>query len=698
NDENEDSIVVVDVDCGVRTNCTGLSTIGAETSEKHFARKSGGGGEEEGVGGMYKRLKSKVMDRTRTMSGYNRKNITKTITVKFKDVRYKVQTAKAGSWDPRHCLPALLAPKEGGIADGEGAGGGAGGDAEAGAGGKAGAEVREKEILHGISGSVAPGEVLAIMGPSGGGKTTLGFVPQVDEFYAHLTVRETLMYAAVLRLPKELSWAEKVERADENITLMGLDKCRNTIIGGPVLRGVSEGERKRVSIGHEILVDPSMLLLDEPTSSLDSSTALRIVQVIQNLAKSGRTVVTSIHQPSSQIFNAFDKLLLISEGNVIYFGKAADAMEYFGRLGFEPRFAMNPADFLMDLATGTTAHVRLPGVLRESEGWQGKSVLEQQHGLKEFVARAYKEQQQPLVHAELAGMPTSSVAAQNSVLQQRGWTAPWLLQFSVLWTRGLRERRRERLSPIRIIEVGGLALICGTLWFGSDRNTASEIGDQRTLLLLIAIIWGFFPLFDALFVFPQDRDILAKERACDMYRLSAYYFSRQLADLPMEWLLPTLFTLICYFMASLELTAAAFFGLLFSTYLTVSTAQGCGLFLGAAVKDTKTATTVALLLVFTFLMAGTFYLQTIPAFIAWIKYLSYMYYSYRLIVKSQFSPSDTYECGPISDPSSVMCPMSDAFPGFPLGDAWVDVVALLVQLVFYRGLGYLALRRMKINV
>ncbi|CAI5496210.1 unnamed protein product [Closterium sp. Naga37s-1] len=760
-----DSHVVVDVDGSV--NGIGLSTNGAETSGKHPARESrrGGGGDEggeageeeecgseggggggggggRGVGGVYQR-KSKVMDKCHTMSGYNKKNITDTITVKFKDVRYKVQTAKAGSWDPRHSclptlptLPALLAPKRGGTAGGGGAaggaGGGVGGSAEAGAGGKAGAEVREKEILHGISGSVAPGEVLAMMGPSGGGKTTflnvlggrfkqgnmagtltyndlpyskalkrkLGFVTQDDIFFPHLTVRETLMYAAVLRLPKELSWAEKVQRADETITELGLDKCRNTVIGGPFLRGISGGERKRVSIGHEILINPSMLLLDEPTSGLDSTTALRIIQVIQNLAKSGRTVVTTIHQPSSRLFHAFDKLLLLSEGNVIFFGQAADAMGYFGRLGFEPLFATNPADFLLDLATGTTADVRLPGVLGESEEWQGKSVPEQQHDVKEFVARAHREQQQPLVHAELAGLPASSDADQKSVLQRRGWTAPWLLQFSVLWTRGLKERRHEVLSPLRFYQVTALGFICGMLWFGSERNTGTEIQDQVGLLFFISIFWGFFPLFAAIFTFPQERSILAKERASDMYRLSAYYLSRQLSDLPMEWLLPTLFLLICYFMANLKLTAAAFFGLLFSTYLIVTTAQGCGLCLGAAVMDVKVATTLASVLLLTFMLAGGYYLQTIPAFIAWIKYISFTYYAYRLVIKTQFSPSDTFECGPPSDPSAIICPMSDApsFRGFSLGDAWVDVVALLVQVAFYRGLGYFALRRMKTNV
>ncbi|CAI7867229.1 unnamed protein product, partial [Closterium sp. NIES-54] len=226
--------------------------------------------------------------------------------------------------------------------------------------------------------------------------------------------------------------------------------CRNTVIGGPFLRGISEGERKRVSIAHEILINPSMLLLDEPTSALDSSTALRIIQVIRNLAKSGRSVITTIHQPSSRMFHAFDKLLLLSEGNVFFFGQAADAMGYFERLGFEPLFPTNPPDFLLDLATGTTADVRLPGVLAESEEWQEKSVPEQQHDMKEAT---HREQQQLLVHAELERLPASSVAAQKSVLQRWGWTAPWLLQFSVLWTRDLKERRHEVLSPFRFIQV-----------------------------------------------------------------------------------------------------------------------------------------------------------------------------------------------------------------------------------------------------
>lgn len=242
----------------------------------------------------------------------------------------------------------------------------------------------DKIILKDVSGIVSPGEMLAILGPSGCGKTTLltglggrlvdghldgaitynnkpfsnamkrstGFVTQDDVLYPHLTVYETLVFTALLRLPKTFSVEEKTSHAEAIIPQLGLTKCKDSIIGGPLLRGISGGERKRVSIGQEMLINPSLLFLDEPTSGLDSTTALRIVSTLKDLVNGGRTVVMTIHQPSSRLFYMFDKVLLLSEGNPLYFGRAEDAMGYFSGIGFPPFVAMNPSDFLLDLSNG----------------------------------------------------------------------------------------------------------------------------------------------------------------------------------------------------------------------------------------------------------------------------------------------------------------------------------------------------------
>ena len=116
-------------------------------------------------------------------------------------------------------------------------------------------------------------------------KRKKGFVAQDDVLYPHLTVLEALTYAALLRLPKKLTEQEKIEQAEMVIVKLGLTRCRNNIIGGPLLRGVSGGERKRVSIGQEMLVNPSLLLLDEPTSGLDSTTAQRIISTLRGLTR-----------------------------------------------------------------------------------------------------------------------------------------------------------------------------------------------------------------------------------------------------------------------------------------------------------------------------------------------------------------------------------------------------------------------------
>lgn len=242
---------------------------------------------------------------------------------------------------------------------------------------------KEKTILNGITGMVCPGEILAMLGPSGSGKTTLlsalggrlngklsgkityngqpfsgsikrqtGFVAQDDILYPHLTVLETLFFTALLRLPSNLTRNDKLQHVEQIITELGLIRCRNSMIGGPLVRGISGGEKKRVSIAQEMLINPCLLLLDEPTSGLDSTTAQKILTTIKRLATGGRTIVTTIHQPSSRLYHMFDKVVLLSEGHPIYNGPASTALDYFSSIGFSTSMTVNPADLLLDLANG----------------------------------------------------------------------------------------------------------------------------------------------------------------------------------------------------------------------------------------------------------------------------------------------------------------------------------------------------------
>ncbi|OIT21406.1 abc transporter g family member 14 [Nicotiana attenuata] len=137
------------------------------------------------------------------------------------------------------------------------------------------------------------------------------------------------------------------------------------MIRGPLFRGISGGEKKRVSIGQEMLINPSLLLLDEPTSGLDSTTALRILTTVKRLANGGRTVITTIHQPSSRLYHMFDKVVLLSEGCPIYYGPASTALEYFSSVGFSTSITINPADLLLDLANASGEQCTVSATFRD---------------------------------------------------------------------------------------------------------------------------------------------------------------------------------------------------------------------------------------------------------------------------------------------------------------------------------------------
>ncbi|CAD6246813.1 unnamed protein product [Miscanthus lutarioriparius] len=657
------------------------------------------------------------------------------LVLKFEEVVYKVKLGKptAGWCDKLSAATASMAV-------------GCGGDgtsknkkATASAAGSSSSRAREKTIISGMSGVVRPGEMLAMMGPSGSGKTTLltalgrrhggravlsgkityngqpfsgavkrrtGFVTQHDVLYPHLTVSETLWYTAALRLPRSLSAGEKRAQAEAVARELGLAKVAGSMVGGVRgVRGLSGGERKRVSIGLEMLVDPSLLLLDEPTSGLDSTTAARIVGTLRRMAaQGGRTVVVTIHQPSSRLYHMFDKVLLLSaDGCPIYYGRAADALDYFASVGFASPLSLNPADLMLDLANGIAPQTT------SGDGADGMAALtggsESEHKeVRARLAAAYERHIAPAVKLDICArettaLPAGSAGGHASSARRRAssksssetWTTGWWTQFLVLVQRGLKERRHESFNKLRVFQVLSVATLAGLLWW---RTPASHLQDRTALIFFFSVFWGFFPLYNAVFTFPLERPMLVKERSSGMYRLSSYLASRAATDLPMELGLPTAFVLILYWMGGLDPRPGPFLLSLAVVLYSVLVAQSLGLAIGAVLMDVKQGTTLASVITMVFLIAGGYYVQHIPPFVAWLRWLNYSFYCYRLLLGIQFpNGGGYYDC----DGHGKLCPVAEfpAIKAVGLNNHWVDVCVMALLLVGYRAVAYIALDRLK---
>ncbi|KAJ9672462.1 hypothetical protein PVL29_025897 [Vitis rotundifolia] len=574
-----------------------------------------------------------------------------------------------------------------------------------------------KHILKGITGSIGPGEILGLMGPSGSGKTTLlkiiggrlhenvkgtityndipynpalkrriGFVTQDDVLLPQLTVEETLVFAAFLRLPSNMSRKQKYSRVEMIVKELGLERCRHTKVGGGFVKGISGGERKRTSIGYEILVDPSLLLLDEPTSGLDSTSANRLLQILQGVAKAGRTIITTIHQPSSRMFHMFNKILLIAEGYPVYYGKARESMDYFSSLRFVPEIAMNPAEFLLDLATGQVNDISIPQDLQAPQ-----VPPESERDVVKYLQLKYKTELEPKEKEENHWATKIPEHLQLAIQVKKDWTMSWWEQFMILTRRTFRERCRDYFDKLRLVQALGVAVLLGLLWWKSKTGTEAQLRDQIGLMFYICIFWTSSSIFGAVYVFPFEKIYLVKERKADMYRLSVYYVCSTMCDMVAHVVYPTIFMVILYFMAGFKRTVSCFFLTLFGILLIAITSQGAGELFGAAVLSIKRAGMIASLVLMLFLLTGGYYVQHIPQFMQWLKYISFMYYGFRLMLKVQYSGEQLYECG-----SRGGCRTLQSSPSFDtvnLNGGLKEVWVLLAMAVGYRVFAYLCLRR-----
>ncbi|KAF3445375.1 hypothetical protein FNV43_RR10551 [Rhamnella rubrinervis] len=609
------------------------------------------------------------------------------------------------------------------------------------------ATINERTILHGITGMASPGEILAILGPSGSGKSTLlnalagrlhghgltgtihangrrfgksvlrrtGFVTQDDVLYPHLTVRETLIFCSLLRLPQTLSRKEKVSVAESVISELGLEKCVNTIIGNSFIRGVSGGERKRVSIAHEMLINPSLLILDEPTSGLDSTAAHRLVMTLGSLAQRGKTVVTSMHQPSSRVYQMFDSVLVLSEGRCLYSGKGSEAMSYFQSVGFSPSFPMNPADFLLDLANGVC---HIDGVSERDKPNVKQNLVSSYNTLLAPTVKAVCMESTNTSSTTATIIPTKETASNydnhhSSSTSKEGSSrrsccsstplgiSSWFNDFTILLQRSLKERKHESFNTLRVFQVITAAILSGLMWWHSNYM---DVQDRLGLLFFISIFWGVLPSFNAVFAFPQERAIFKKEQSSGMYTLSSYFMARIVGDLPMELILPSLFVLVAYWMTGLKPEFGAFLLTLLVLLGYVLVSQGLGLALGAAIMDAKQASTLVTVTMLAFVLTGGFYVHKMPCSLSWIKYLSTTFYTYRLLINVQYGDgkriSTLLGCGTASHyGSSSTSSEKAASCKFVAEDVagqlspMVSISVMLSMFVGYRLLAYIALKR-----
>ncbi|QDZ19367.1 G-family ABC transporter [Chloropicon primus] len=535
------------------------------------------------------------------------------------------------------------------------------------------ARAPERQILHNITGVVNPGEVVAIMGPSGSGKTTfisllagrnglrttgtilyndqhkptdktfkrqLGYVSQEDVLFEGLTVFETLYYTAVLRLPRAMTDAEKRERVDVILEVLGISHVKDSIVGGVRIgrRGISGGEKKRVAIGQELLYNPSVILLDEPTSGLDSTTALNLVHTLHDLAQVGnRTIVTTIHQPSSRIYQMLDKLLLMGQGHLLFYGDASAATDYFAEIGYAMPYGMNPADYFLDVASGWSGEAKDCGNMCVGD--------------PELKALLRAIEDKPHVKGELAEVKLANAypAAEEGVdlvdgdgLKEAEPLGPtYLTQMRVICVRSIKERRFERFNVDSIGTVIFMAVLCGVLWFqagvGASLATYKGAGDVGALLFFLIAFMSFNLLFNSIFTFPNEKTMLLKERDAKMYPISAFFFARTLADIPMDLAIPIGATTVIYLMVGLKPTVGAFLLTQVVVVITCFTAASLGLLLGAAFLNLKRAQTAATIVMLTLMLTGGFFVQNIPVWLQWLPYLSYMSYGWDALLHIQLA-------------------------------------------------------------
>ncbi|KAK9115466.1 hypothetical protein Sjap_014413 [Stephania japonica] len=440
-----------------------------------------------------------------------------------------------------------------------------------------------QKVLEGLTGYAEPGTLTALMGPSGSGKSTLldalssrlatnafasgaillngrktklsfgtaAYVTQDDNLIGTLTVRETISYSARLRLPDNMPWSEKRALVESTIIEMGLQDCADTVIGNWHLRGISGGEKRRVSIALEILMRPRLLFLDEPTSGLDSASAFFVTQTLRGLSRDGRTVIASIHQPSSEVFELFDRLYLLSGGKTVYFGRASAAYEFFAHAGFPCPALRNPSDHFLRCINSDFDKVKatLKGSMklrfeRTDDPLEKITTAEAIRTLVDFYSSSQLSYEANARVEEISKV-------KGTVLDSGGSQASFLMQAYTLTKRSFINMSRDfGYYWLRLIIYILVTVCIGTIYLNVGTGYSSILARGACASFVFGFVTfmsiGGFPSF------VEDMKVFQRERLNGHYGVTAFVISNTISAMPFLILITFISGTICYFMVRLH--------------------------------------------------------------------------------------------------------------------------------------------------
>ncbi|KAF4659896.1 hypothetical protein FOZ61_004418 [Perkinsus olseni] len=515
--------------------------------------------------------------------------------------------------------------------------------------------IGDKKILDDCSGMIRPGELTAVLGPSGSGKSTLmnvlggrqslkgpgktfdgavsfngkvedpvefrsriAYVMQDDTLVATSTPKEILEFSANLRL----SGSNKKE-VDELVTnlldSLKLTNCKDTVVGNEIIKGISGGERKRTSVGVELITKPEMIFLDEPLTGLDSYAATTTVKVLKDLAASGVPVMVTVHQPSSEIFAMFDNVLVISEGSIVYQGPRKGLVGFlYENGGYKCPSNYNPADF----------------VLYKLQTEPRENIL--------ALADAYRSDFEKRAAPTIEGVRAKAVHLPD--VRSKARVASMRVQLRELMKRDFRDViRNPTVQVIKVCMTIVMGLIMGCVFFqaGADEPEIFWLTNRGKFqsyygALVITCVGAMMGSAQTTILrYPEQRAIFVREYASNMYSSIPYVFSQTLLEVPMAFIESVIQIIIAYFMINYQ---GSWILWVLTNLLINLVSASFAQFLGAVANSGAQAMQfMPLLFVPQMIFSGLFTpMSQIPVWLRWLQYLSFLKYTACLAYFNEF--------------------------------------------------------------